>query len=343
MNKWYENRGIDDDVVLCSRVTLLRNLYGYVFSPKMDDSHSLQLIAQVTKACYGENENSQKLYRFERLDSADEHRQNYWIQRFIVPENNDFVRPQALLVSDSEAASILINGENHLQMQVILRGRQIGKEYEAVQELDHMFEKKLTYAYSRKYGHLTTAPADMGTGMHVSYMMRLPMMQKAGAISAINERLIKSGFALRAVKATSAGDAGNVYEIYNKKTLGVTEDEILRMADDFADQLVRQERELRSAYLIKDRIGCMDAAYKAYGLLKYARRLSVEEAMACLAFLEQGIYISVISLTEKIDVFPLMMDIQKENLAEIAGNQFDGWDEERFRASYLQKKLPELF
>ncbi len=342
MNKWYQNRGMDDDIVLCSRVVLLRNLYGYDFSPKMDDPHSLELIAEVTRACYSENANAQKLYKFERLDTADDHRRNYWTERYIVPEDNEFSRPQALLVTENEAASILINGENHLQMQAILRGRQIGRGYMAVREIDQIFEKNLTYAYSRQYGHLTTAPADMGTGMHVSYFMRLPMTQRAGAISAISEHLIKSGFALRAVKSLSAGDAGNVYEIYNKKTLGVTEDQILQMADSFADQLVRQERELRSAYLIKDRMDFTDPAYKAYGLLKYARRVSAEDAVGCLAFLEQGIYSGVLPVEKKTDLFPVMMDIQSERLAEIAENHLDGWDEDEFRASYIRDRLPGL-
>lgn len=343
MNKWYENRGIDDDVVVSTQMTILRNLHNYDYAPKITDSDSLKLIEEVSKAFYSENESYLKLYQFLRLDTLRRHQRAYWAEHQVIDESAlEPERPQALIVSASQSSGLFINGDNHLQIRVVLRGRQIGKAFERIQFLDEKMSRHLTYAYSKKYGHLTTAPADLGTGMHVSYLMRLPMTQKAGLIGAVNERLLQSGFAIRLVKDISSKNAGNIYEIYNKKTLGVTEGGILDTADSFAEQLIRQERELRTAYLNEDSISCADSAYKAYGILKYAKKLTIEEAVEALGYLEQGILSRTVLLNEKMDVFPMMIEIQPESLAEAVGHQMDINEENCARAAYIQERLPEL-
>jgi len=349
MNRWYENRGIDDDIVIASRVTLSRNLYNYDYAPKISDGDSLKLLDEVAAAFYNNDESFMKMYKFIRLDTIQKHQRAYWVQRRVVDDSALAPqRPQAVIISENESVSLWINGDDHLKIQAILRGRQIGRAYELVRYIDELLNRKLTYAYSRKYGHLTTAAADLGTGLHVSYIMRLPATQQSGLTGSINERLLQSGFTIRLDQDFSAGDAGNAYEIYNKKTLGVSEAGILDLADGFAEQLVLQERELWAGRREEDQFDRMDDAYKAYGILKYARRLSMADAMECLVCLEQGISDKTIHLKEKtdsgasIDLFPLMIEIQPESLAHAAGCRLGDRETDVVRAAYIQERLPEL-
>ena len=247
-----------------------------------------------------------------------------------------------MIVSKNESASIWINGDNHIQIRVILRGRQIGRAYEVAGFLDDWLSRHLTYAYSKKYGHLTTSSADAGTGLHVSYLMRLEMIQRAGLIKSFGEQLSKSGFSIDRDAVLSAGTEGYIYRIYNKKTLGITEADILDRADMFADQIVTHERELCSAYLSADKESFIDKAYKAYGILRFARLLTVSDAMRQLGTIEQGIHGKYIRFKDKPDILPLMIEIQTSSLMDELDHCFEKHDEDKFRAAYIRKKLPEL-
>lgn len=343
MDKWYKKRGADDDIVTASRITLSRNLYDYPFSTKITDSESLHLIEAVSEAFFGTGESTARFYNFYRLDTLRKQQRAYWVEHCVADASVlDLKRPQALIVSENEAASIWINGDNHLQIRVILRGRQIGRAYDMAQFLDEWLSKYLTYAYSKKYGHLTTAPSDIGTGLHVAYLMRLPMTQRTGLISSVSERLLQSGFSMTAVKSMDCGKAGSVYEVFNKKTLGLTEADILDTADTFADQLIMQERELRSVYMGAEREDFMDSAYKAYGILKYAKKLDTAEARECLALIEQGVRDKNLSLSENMDILSLMFEVLPESMFSILGESYEKKSEDRYRAAFVQSRLPGL-
>lgn len=67
---------------------------------------------------------------------------------------------------------------------------------------------------------------------------------------------------------------GALYEIANQKTLGQSEKEIVELVIKIARQLDGQERKVRKMALESHRLEREDEAYKSYGVLKYARRLS---------------------------------------------------------------------
>ena len=56
----------------------------------------------------------------------------------------------------------------------------------------------------------------------------------------------------------------------------MNEQEIIELVSSVAVQLSQQEREIREASLSKHRLLREDEVYKSYGVLKYARKLSMK-------------------------------------------------------------------
>ena len=71
---------------------------------------------------------------------------------------------------------------------------------------------------------------------------------------------------------------GNMYQISNNQTLGLTEQEIVKNMKLITDKIIEQERVARK-YLGKNQIGLADKVYRAFGILENARILSSNECI----------------------------------------------------------------
>ena len=97
--------------------------------------------------------------------------------------------------------------------------------------------------------------------------------------------------------------------VSNQKTLGMTEKEILDMVTKVALQLTAQEEQMRKLALDKNRVSREDDAFRAYGTLTYARRLTMKEAMTLLSRLMAGCAYGLLRMEEPCAVYRLMLGI----------------------------------
>ena len=61
-------------------------------------------------------------------------------------------------------------------------------------------------------------------------------------------------------------------------------------------------------------VACADEAYKSYGVLKYARRLTRKDAMEFLSQIMAGPADGILKMKEPCSVYGLMLGIQPANL-----------------------------
>ena len=134
-------------------------------------------------------------------------------------------------------------------------------------------------------------------------------------------------------------NCGSLYEVSNQKTLGMTEKEILDMVAKVALQLTAQEEQMRKLALDKNRVSRED---DAYGTLKYARRLTIKEAMTLLSRLMAGCADGLLRMEEPCAVYRLMLGIQPANLQKLSARPLGREELEMARAAYLRAELPQL-
>src|SRR5690606_13399494 len=80
----------------------------------------------------------------------------------------------AVVLSDSEDISIMINEEDHIRIQCLFPGLQINEALKRANEIDDVLEAKLDYAFDEDFGYLTSCPTNVGTGLRASVMVHLP-------------------------------------------------------------------------------------------------------------------------------------------------------------------------
>ena len=85
-----------------------------------------------------------------------------------------------------------------------------------------------------------------------------------------------------------------------------------------------------------------DEVYKSYGVLKYARRLTMKDAMTFLSQIMCGICDGLIKTQEPCSIFRLMLGIQTANLQKLSQRPLGKGELDVARAVYLRSELPEL-
>lgn len=180
--------------------------------------------------------------------------------------------------------------------------------------------------------------------MRASYTMHLPGLAQTKKLPGIATELGRFGITLRNVYSDDMGGTGNLFQISNQNTLGVSEREIIKNLDNISEQIIEQEREQRQYYLTHNHNGVEDEVYKSYGVLKYGRRLSFNDAMMLLSEVMLGLNEGLINFegANGYFIYKLMVEIQPGNLLMSARKSLSVEEVEIERAEYIRKNLPEI-
>lgn len=342
MTRWFEENGPNGDVVISSRVRLARNLAEYNFSLKLDEDSASGMIEHIL----GKLNNIPEFkdyteFRFKNLNKYQRYamEERHAISRFLAEQNN-----AAGLVSPDEDISIMINEEDHIRIQCFTSGMNMPAVYDKASRTDDIIGGSLNYAYHARYGYLTTCPSSVGTGMRASYMLHLPALSGTGQLAGIMGEIGRFGLSMSSVFGEGSSAPGDIYRISNQTTLGLTENELIDNIDNIVKQIIEQERMGRRQYADKQRITAEDAAYRSYGVLKYARKLSLKDALVLLSELRMGIFLGLFEENQNSDfsIYQMMIGIQPYSLQVEAGGELSREELEVERSEFVRKHLPNL-
>ncbi len=334
MLNWYLQSGKESDVVFSTRIRLARNIKNKPFpgnSEKKDNEIIVEKLEEITpKLGYGLNiTRLSKLDNLTRLSLIEKH--------LISPEFAlDKKQTGAIIINEEENICIMVNEEDHLRIQVLSSGLELEHSMALAREIDEKISSLINYAFSPKYGFLTACPTNVGTGMRGSIMVHLPALTLTGNTKKVLEAINNFGMNVRGVYGEGSKSQGDIYQISNKQSLGITEEEIIKNLKAIAEKITEQERLARN-YLGKNRIELEDRVYRAYGTLANARLLSSEEAKDLLSSVKLGTDMGIIKeLTDK-KVNELMLYTKPANLQKYIGKDLDANQRDIKRAEVVKQ------
>lgn len=286
---WYLTNGPEGDVVISTRVRFARNIAGINFINKCE-KEDLENILNIAK-----DKLTTKELKFYRLNDMDDITrlslvEKHCISPDILKKNTEST---AILINNDENISIMVNEEDHLRIQVISAGLQLDETLKLAYKCDNEMSKKIKYAYSKKFGYLTSCPTNVGTGMRVSAMLHLPALTMTRRIGKVLDVMNKIGINVRGVYGEGSDAQGNLYQISNKISLGLSEEEIIQNLNTVIEKIIIQERNARK-YLVEKGIEFEDRLSRAYGVLTNARKMSSKECNKLVSDVKLGIDLGII-------------------------------------------------
>ena len=211
-------------------------------------------------------------------------------------------------------------------------------------KIDHVNDKKiedlLGYAINKKYGYLTSSLGDIGTGLKASVMVHLPALAKTKNIRKVLEAISSFGMNIRGMYGENNQVQGDIYQISNKQTLGITEQEIVQNVKVIVQKIIEQERQARKL-LAKDELDLEDIIYRSYGILTNCRKISYEEARNLLSNIKLGTDLGILRELTDLKVQKLYLYIKPANLQKYLGEQYEAIERDIKRAEVIKQIITE--
>lgn len=338
-SEWLNGKGPESDLVISSRIRLARNISGFNFPWKADKKERKQLldiIQQASSQCKSMKEGS----IFINMDELDEIDRQFLVERHLISHelaNSKF--GSSVIISKNETTSIMANEEDHLRIQVMNSGLQLFETWQAINELDSEMEKSLNYAFDAKIGYLTVCPTNVGTGIRVSVMLHLPALVYTKQINKVLQATVKLGLAVRGLYGEGSEALGNLFQISNQATLGMSEPEIIENLSKVIKQVLTYEKNQRR-YLINNNLKDVeDKVYRAFGILSNARIINSKETIGHLSTLRMGIDLGILDSNYRKKVNELMILTQPAHLQKGLDTVLNTLSRDTERANLIRKTL----
>lgn len=336
--EWLKGAGPQSHIVMSSRVRLARNIDKIPF-PARANKKDLAEVVKIAKAAFESSEyfKDAMLLKINELDALD---QQFLIERHLMSHDHAATAEgRAILISKEEILSIMINEEDHLRLQVMQSGFDLGETWKIMNMIDDILSVKVPYAYDTSWGYLTACPTNTGTGIRGSVMLHLPALVMTKQINKVLEAIAKLSFTSRGFYGEGTQATGNFFQISNQVSLGHSEEDILQNINGLVRQIVEQEEQARQALLVQNRSVLEDKISRSYGILKSAHIISSQETVDLLSMVRLGIDVGVIKHVSKQTVNELFIMIQPAHLQKIEGKKLDPLERDVKRASVIREKL----
>ncbi len=331
---WYKNKGNESDVVLSTRVRLARNLEDYPFPIRLDPREKQEVSALISETLSDYTDKKLSFIDMSQISPAQA--VSYAEKHLISPEFAYEGTGRALLLSDEEDISIMLCEEDHIRIQVILPGLSLTDAFNKADAIDTVIENKLNYAFNDSIGYLTQCPTNLGTGMRASVMLHLPALRKKGAMRSLSATVAKLGLTLRGSYGEGSEISGDIYQLSNQVTLGISEKAALQNLTSIAMQIVSQEKQARAS-LIKDE-DFIDKIYRSWGILRSAYKLTSQELTNLISYVRMGAAEGIIDVpAEKLT--QMFIELQPATINVAEGKSLSQSERDILRAEKVRKEL----
>ncbi len=324
---WYHIPGCEQDVAVCSRVRLSRNLTDFPYPARLDPARAREIIGLVG--------NILEKSGFSRQDFADMTRSVAYTmveRQYVSASALRESLPHALFLNEPCNLAVTVCAEEHIRLQSIRPGLELKDAAAGAFEVESILDKTLTFAFDERWGYLTRDPADLGTGLRAAVLLCLPVLETIGQCQALSETLERTGQYLR-----PCGNSG-LYLLSHRAASGVDEDTLIGTLDASARHIIESERSARSALDGEERERLVDRILRTHAILRVTRRLSEEELPSMLTDLRLGAAMGILDEVKVEAVTAALIETQPAGLAP-NGSLSTAADRDALRAQSVRERI----
>ena len=331
---------LSEGIVVSTRVRLARNIEGYPFPSRLKEEKKAKEIIRLVSSGISRLDEF-RLYYMDNI--ADEKAVCLMENHLISPNLIKNKRFSAVLLNREDNVSIMINEEDHLREQCIVKGLDLKLAYDTMSEIDNRLARTVKFAYDERLGFLTACPTNLGTGLRASVMLFLPAATMNDVMPEVIEKIKELGLTVRGVYGEGSGADGFMYQISNEITLGVTEEEVLSDVEEVVQIVCKIETaERRKLLLGPDALGIQDDCMRAYGILTNCAKMSTREFVRLTAKVKLGVCLGYIDLPDISAIDDLVLKLSPSNITEAADRQLTATERDVYRAQTCAKAFEKM-
>lgn len=337
---WLDGQGRYARSVISSRVRLARNVAGVPFSHRARPE-DLERSLSLARETMGQS-NTLKTAAFMLMSELSDLDRQFLVERHLISHEHAEDSPtRAIIVGDNEMISIMVNEEDHLRLQSIQSGFQVLEAWRLIDRLDNELDEKIAYAYSYEWGYLSACPTNAGTGLRASVLVHLPALVLTGQIDRIVHSISQMGLAVRGFYGEGSDVMGNLFQISNRTALGTTETDIVQSLEKVVIQVLDYEERAREILLRDARSQIEDKVWRAYGILKYCRRVTSKDVMSFASAVRLGLCLGIVDSMSVAGLNTMTFMSQRAHLQKHLGREMNPAERDTVRADLVRNILAE--
>ncbi|WP_040209947.1 protein arginine kinase [Clostridium polynesiense] len=342
MKNWMYEGTSKVEPVISSRIRIARNLKNYAFPHHLTDEEGVKLIEEIEKAFYTSTHMKENFKTIRLWEKSSNELKSYLEKHLISSNLLKTPNKSAFIINREETISLMINEEDHIRLQCITGGFNLREAYEIADKLDSMIEESLEFAFDESLGYLTACPTNLGTGVRASVMIHLPSLTINQGITQVLKALTQVGMTLRGLYGEGSNAEGNIYQISNQVTLGMSEKEIIDNIEAAVLQILQQEYKSRELVMTNYKYEIEDKIFRSLAVLQSARVLTSKECLDLLSNVRLGLETSLIEGIDSAVLNGLLVNTQPATLQNNIDRILSERERDIERAKYVRETLSNL-
>lgn len=239
------------EFVVSTRVRCGRSLEGLPFNPCMTEAQYKDMEQRVSTTLTGlEGELKGKFYPLTGMDKATQ--QQLIDDHFLFKEGDRFLQtanacrywPTGRGIYHNDAKTFLVwcGEEDHLRIISMQMGGNLGEVFRRLTTAVDDIEKRIPFSHNDRLGFLTFCPTNLGTTIRASVHIKVPKL--AANMARLEEVASKYNLQVRGTRGEHTESEGGVYDISNKRRMGLTEFQAVKEMYDGIAEIIKIEKSL---------------------------------------------------------------------------------------------------
>jgi len=235
-----------------------------------------------------------------------------------------------------------VNGLDHLEMRALHIDGPLEETWNKLSHFETELGHKVDFAFTPKFGYLTSDPGLCGTGLIVHAYLHLPALIH---LEELENHLPLPGeeeIGVMSLSGNISNVIGDIIVIQNNMTLGLTEESILHSVQSIATKLASAEKAARKKIQTEETASIKDLISKAYGLLLHSYQLETTEALDLISLIKLGVDLGWVTGVTDPKLTALLFKCRQGHLARKFPNLSNPEERAHKRAEFLHEELKEL-
>lgn len=323
---WANN---DNNIWLASTINLYRNLEKFHFPGKLEKDKSDLIISLISKVLlHSDLLKNPFIIKSEEIGPLEK---EYLVEHFLSGLGFQQAHSgEGFILDDSGKFLTTINVGNHVQFELIECNGELEAAWNHMVKIETALAQSIQYAFSSKFGFLTTKPNNSGTGFTLTVYLQLSALIHLGLIDEVVKKTTKDEIRITGLQGDPNEIIGDIYAIRNHYTLGLTEENIISSIRLFTTKLMVEENTARSHLRSDPNPELMDKVSRAYGLLIHSYQIEPIEALNAISLIKLGADLGWLTGVDPKQLNRLFFDCRRAHLLS------------RFKEEVPQEEIPHL-
>jgi len=241
----------ENNYIISTRIRVGRNLAEFPLGPAISNEQREQIQTKVTDALNSLDEDLKGHY-FSLDTLSDTDRDTLIKDHFLFKEGDRFLetaglnrnwpKNRGIFHNIDKTFLVWVNEEDQLRIISMQKGGDIKEVFSRLITAVSKLENTMKFSFSEHLGYITSCPTNLGTAMRASVHIKLPKL----ALDMVRYKEITDKYFLqiRGTDGEHSQSSGGVYDISNKRRLGVTEVQCVQDMYDGIVELIKVEKSL---------------------------------------------------------------------------------------------------